>query len=63
MTDKLDTGTKVPGSRHDERQEERRARQAQALRRNLSRRKAQVRGREDATETMAADTAGNTEEC
>ena len=38
---------KAPTSRHKERQQERQVRQAEALRQNLARRKAQSRGRDD----------------
>ena len=38
---------KGPTARHKERQQERQARQAEALRQNLARRKAQTRGRDD----------------
>ncbi len=48
MTDNQDRKDgKATPSRHKERQQERHARQAQALRRNLARRKAQSRGRDD----------------
>ncbi|MBT5048848.1 MAG: hypothetical protein HOM58_10120 [Rhodospirillaceae bacterium] len=51
MTDNRDKNDpKAPTVRHVERQEERRARQAEALRRNLARRKAQSRGRDDGGE-------------
>lgn len=45
MTDNSEKTGIRPASRRTDKQEERRARQAQALRRNLARRKAQSRGR------------------